>query len=110
MKPLQKIDKKAVGLALEAYQGQKAYIHAEVIPGGFLRNISVQIIQTYIAGDGPYRIALRTENEGWIRMENLTDYEIDEQGRLLIAGHDDQGRIMTAFELSLKPFLFGKEV
>jgi Protein of unknown function (DUF1806) len=109
MKPLQRIDKKIVESALQAYQGRKTFIHAEVIPGGFLRNISVQVIQSYIAGDGPYRVALRTEDEGWIRMESLTDYEIDDQGRLLIAGHDDQGRITTAFELSLSPFLF-KEV
>lgn len=106
---MRRIDKKIVENALQAYQGCKAFIHAEVIPGGFLRNISVQIIQSYIAGEGPYRVALRTEDEGWIRMEGLTDYEIDEQGRLLIAGHDDQGRITTVFELSLSPFLFKED-
>lgn len=105
-----RIDKKIVENALQAYQGRKVFIHAEVIPGGFLRNVSVEVIQSYIAGDGPFRVALRTEDEGWIRMEGLTDYEIDDQGRLLIAGHDDQGRITTALELSLSPFLFAKEV
>lgn len=107
-KELQSIDRTIVKQALQTYENQKAFIHAEVIPGGFLRNISVHIIQTYIAGVGPYRIALRMEDEGWIRMEGLTDFEIDGQGRLLLAGHDDQGRIMTVLELSLSPFLFGK--
>jgi hypothetical protein len=107
---MQAIDKTKVDLALKSFQGRRAFLHAEAIPGGFLRNIVVDILQTFIAGDGPsYRVAMKIEHGGWIRMESITHYESPSQDRLLLAGHDDQGRLFTVLELSLKPFEFGEE-
>jgi len=42
--------------------------------------------------------------DGWIYAEGLTDYEVDAAGRLLLAGHDGDGRLAIALELSLEPF------
>lgn len=41
---------------------------------------------------------------GWIYAEGLTDYEIDGQGRLLMAGHDEEGRLAVALQLSRTPW------
>jgi len=104
------IEKLKVAQALKAFEGRKAFLHAEAIPGGFLRNIVVDVLETFIAGDGPsYRIALKIEYGGWIRMESITHFESRSRDRLLLAGHDDQGRLFTVLELGLKPFEFGEE-
>ncbi|MCR8643551.1 YojF family protein [Paenibacillus sp. N1-5-1-14] len=105
MKP---IHKQAVTTALRAFIGQQVYIHAEAIPGGFLRNISVEVEQAMIAGEGPYRVAIRIPYNGWIRMESLTHYISESEEKLLLAGHDEQGRITTVLELSTRPFHFNK--
>lgn len=107
---MQPIDKNKVEKALQNYHGQTVFIHTEVNPGCFVRNAAVRVEQAYIAGEHPYRVALRIDHGGWIRVEGLTDYEIDEQNRLLLAGHDDRGRIISNLELSLTPFTFGEEV
>jgi len=105
---MEPIVKKKVEEALQAFHGCRTYVHAEVIPGGFVRNAAVDVRQAHIAGDGPYRIAVQFDHDGWIRMENLTHFEIDGKRRLLLAGHDDQGRLSTVLELSFAPFVFGE--
>ncbi|WP_442601902.1 DUF1806 family protein [Paenibacillus sp. KN14-4R] len=107
---MKSIHKSTVSQALRAFIGQQVYVHAEAIPGGFLRNISVEVEQCMIAGEGPYRVAIRIPYNGWIRMEGLTHYVSESEERLLLAGHDDQGRITTVLELSLRPFHFTKGV
>ncbi len=93
-----------VAAALAEYRGQEAYVHSEATSYAFVRNFRIKITDTGIAGDGPYRVALRFEGQGWLRMEGLTHYEIDGQGRLLLAGHDEQGRMNVALELGKEPF------
>lgn len=89
--------------ALKNYTGDY-YIHFEVIPGGFVRNLQAKVEQTYISGENPFRIALKLAQDGWIRIEDLTYYEIDSQGRLILSGHDEQGRITTTLLLSKTAF------
>lgn len=72
--------------------------------GAFIRNAHV----TYehgkiISTGGGYRVGLKLEL-GWVYAEGLTDYEVDENNRLLMAGHDEQGRLMVALEISETPF------
>jgi hypothetical protein len=86
------------------YEGLAAYLHVEVTPGAFVRNVRASIEQAYVAGSGPYRVALRLKEHGWIRVEGLTHCEKDAEERLLLAGHDDLGRLTSALQLSLKPF------
>ncbi|HEY8449809.1 MAG TPA: DUF1806 family protein, partial [Bacillota bacterium] len=50
-----------------------------------------------------FRVGLELDG-GWVVAEGLTDWEVDAQGRLLLAGHDGEGRLTVAFELSREPF------
>ena len=43
-------------------------------------------------------------NIGWIYAEGLTHFEVDEQDRLLLAGHDYKGKLAVALQISKKPF------
>lgn len=102
MKP---IDKPQVEAALRAFAGAEAYIHSEATSFVFVRNFKIHITEALLAGDGAsYRIALRFDGHGWLRMEALTHYTIDGQGRLIFAGYDDRGRMNVALHLGKEPF------
>lgn len=100
---LQAIDRAEVAAALERFANRAVYVHHEAIPGGFVRNVQVQVRRAMIRGDGPYRVALDCGG-AWLQAENLTDYEVDAAGRLLLAGVGADGRLTGAFHLSLTPF------
>jgi hypothetical protein len=114
LKPIHPADVQAV---LDQFANQDIYLHLETTNGAyaahnsenamnvgaFIRNGMIRFMRGSIAGDGPYRIGLKME-QGWVYAEGLTDWELDEQGRLLMAGHDSEGRLAVAFELSKTPF------
>jgi hypothetical protein len=101
MKP---ITKQQVEAALSAYTGADAYVHSEATSFVFVRNFKIHITDAYLAGEGPYRVALRFDGSGWLRTEALTHYEVDELGRLILAGYDDRGRMNAALHLGKEPF------
>lgn len=98
-----KIDKPKVESELSGFVGVDAYIHSEATSFMFVRNYKVSITHAFIAGEGPYRAALRFDGHGWLRMEALTHYEAGD-GRLLLAGFDDRGRMHVALHLGKEPF------
>ncbi|MCR2805150.1 YojF family protein [Paenibacillus soyae] len=98
------IDKISAERALQAFVGSDAYIHSEATSFTFVRNFKVNVTHAFLAGDGPYRAALRFDGHGWLRTEALTHYEQDGNGRLLLAGFDDRGRMNVAFHLGKEPF------
>ncbi|GMA49755.1 hypothetical protein GCM10025857_11120 [Alicyclobacillus contaminans] len=112
MGPIQKED---VQRAIERFVGKNVYLHLETTNGAYaarqgmmavcayIRNGLVSFHRGVITGDGPYRVGLKMDN-GWIYGEGLTDYEIDDAGRLLLAGHDSEGRLAIALQLSETPF------
>ncbi|MFA9556425.1 YojF family protein [Evansella sp. AB-rgal1] len=114
MKP---IDPRKVQETLSSLINRKLYVHLETTngayashkdqsffsAGAFIRNAQLTFLQGSIKGNGPYRIGLETEI-GWLYAEGLTDWVIDDQKRLLFAGHDPEGRLAIAFELSELPF------
>lgn len=89
---------------LQAFVGTEAYIHSEATSFVFVRNFKVNVTHAFIAGDGPFRVALRFDGHGWLRMEALTHYEIDADGRLLLAGYDDRGRMNVALHIGKEAF------
>jgi Protein of unknown function (DUF1806). len=89
---------------LRKFVGADTYIHSEATSYVFARNFKVRITEAFVAGEGPYRAALRFDGHGWLRMESLTHYETEEQGRLLLAGYDDRGRMNVALHLGKEPF------
>jgi Protein of unknown function (DUF1806) len=95
-----------VYLHLETTNGSYAVLRGEksISFGSFVRNVVVRFERGMITGNGPYRVGLKMEH-GWIYAEGLTDWEPDsKEGCLLLAGHDEEGRLMIAFQLSLTPF------
>ena len=98
------IDKMKVESALRSFVGSEAYIHSEATSFMFVRNFKVSVTHAFLAGEGPYRAAIRFDGHGWLRIEALTHYEEAEYGRLLLAGFDDRGRMNVALHLGKEPF------
>lgn len=98
--------------ALDTLVNTDLYIHLETTNGAytknaasaFIRNARVRFSQGRIKGNGPYRVGLKMA-DGWVFAEGLTDWQpLDEQGRLLLAGHDPEGKLTVALQLSPEPF------
>ncbi len=113
MKP---IDKDAVQRELDKWVGEPLYLHLETTNGAYtgfnenvlsvgayIRNGKISYVIGKITGNGPYRVGLKIDL-GWVYGEGLTDWEIDDKGRLLLAGHHEDGKLAVAFELSNEPF------
>ncbi|MDG5787413.1 YojF family protein [Evansella sp. AB-P1] len=114
MKP---IDPLKVQETITSLSGKKLYVHLETTngayathknasffsAGAFIRNVQLTFLHGSIKGKGPYRIGLETEL-GWLYAEGLTDWEIDTLDRVLFAGHDQDGKLAIALQLSEQPF------
>ena len=114
MKP---IEKETVQNILNAFVDKPVYIHLEttngayashfgnkgVNVGAYIRNAKVVFSKAVIQGNVGYRVGLNTEL-GWVYAEGLTDFEKFEEDTLLMAGHDPEGRLMVAMQISEHPF------
>jgi hypothetical protein len=103
--------------AINRYANQDVYIHLETTngayashhdqtffsAGAYIRNALVRYEHGKIIGTDPYRVGLKI-NLGWIYAEGLTHFEVDEEDRLLLAGHDNKGKLAVALEISPTPF------
>ncbi|WP_419871860.1 DUF1806 family protein [Candidatus Pristimantibacillus sp. PTI5] len=98
------INKPELEAAFQGFRAQEAYLHSEATSFVFVRNFKVRLEEVFIAGEGPYRLALRFDEIGWLRMEALTHYEIMADGKLLLAGYDEFGRMNVALHLGKEPF------
>ena len=102
---MDKIIKTDVAAALQEFVGADAYVHSEATSYVFARNFKINVTHAFIAGESPkYRVALRFDGHGWLRMEALTHYEIEKPGLLLLAGFDDKGRMDVALHIGKEPF------
>ncbi len=114
---MQPIAPAAVQAELNRRAGQPLYLHLETGTGAYaalndtkaptitawVRNVSVTYTRGTLTGSGPYRVGLKLDH-GWAFAEGLTDWQCDDQDRLLLAGHDDSGVLLVALELSALPF------
>lgn len=114
MKP---IDVELVQERLNKFKNKPVYIHLEttngayashfgnkgVNVGAYIRNAQITYTEATIKGEGSFRVGLKTEL-GWVYAEGLTDWEKADEKRLLLAGHDPDGRLMVALQLSETPF------
>ncbi|MFC3882205.1 YojF family protein [Bacillus songklensis] len=114
---MQPINKEAVQKRLESFFQKTVYIHLEttngayashfneqvINVGAFIRNAAVNVKQGKITGKGPFRVGLELDH-GWVYAEGLTDWEFDGQGRLLMAGHNRDGQLAVALQISERPF------
>lgn len=102
---------------LDRYANQDVYLHLETTngayashkdesffsAGAYIRNALIKYEHGKITGKGPYRVGLKM-NIGWVYAEGITHFEVDEEDRLLLAGHDYEGRLAVALEISRTPF------
>jgi hypothetical protein len=117
-KSMKPIVQEEVQELLNAYCNQTVYLHLETTNGAyanhideksynvgaFIRNAKVTFTNANIIGnENVYRAGLKTEI-GWVYAEGLSDYEVTENNQLLLAGHDREGRLMVALQLSKEPF------
>ncbi|PYI51805.1 YojF family protein [Paenibacillus flagellatus] len=104
---------------LEALKDRDLHLHLEMTTGAyashldsakftastFMTNAIVRYTRGTIAGSGPYRVGLKTTNNGWVYSEGLTHWEYDAGGeRLLLAGHDAEGKLVVGLQLGREPF------
>ncbi|MGG1675808.1 YojF family protein [Neobacillus sp. NRS-1170] len=111
------VDIKKVQEAINHFANKDVYIHLETTngayashkdqsffnAGAYIRNALVRYELGKITGKGPYRVGLKI-NLGWVYAEGITHFEIDEENHLLMAGHDNEGRLAVALEISTTPF------
>jgi hypothetical protein len=114
MKP---ISHSEIQVRLDSMQDQELYIHLEMTTGAyaahfdstkhpaatFITNAVVRYTHASISGNGPFRVGLKM-GQGWIYSEGLTHFEESEPERLIMAGHDSQGKLVVALQLSREPF------
>ncbi|MFB6466302.1 YojF family protein [Cytobacillus sp. Hz8] len=104
-KELDRFSKQDVYLHLETTNGAYAAHRDESFfsSGAYIRNALIQYEHGKITGSGPYRIGLKM-GIGWVYAEGITHFEVDEKDRLLLAGHDFEGKLAVALEISKTPF------
>ena len=115
---MENIDRLEVQQMLNKLKDQNLYIHLELTTGAyaahhdssrhpaanFITNAVIRYNHGKVSGTGPYRVGLKTENSGWVYAEGLTHYDKSDTERLIMAGHDAQGKLVVALQLSKEPF------
>ncbi|KQY94685.1 MULTISPECIES: YojF family protein [Paenibacillus] len=96
---------------------QDVYVHLELTTGAyaqhldstrhpasaFISNAVIRYTQGSISATSPYRVGLKT-TQGWIYAEGLTHVDEQDKDRLILAGHDTQGKLVVALQLSREMF------
>jgi len=105
---------------LTSYANQPVYLHVETTNGAyanhfdqrvfnagtFLRNIVVTFEHAQLKGGDkdPYRVGLKLKDGGWVYVQGLTHYEVNENNEFLIAGFNYEGQLAATIEISKQPF------
>lgn len=114
---MQLIQPTEVQRRIDKLKDQDVYIHLEMTTGAyaahfdsskhpaatFITNAVVRYSHGSISGNGPYRVGLKMAH-GWVYSEGLTHYEDTESERLILAGHDSQGKLIVSLQVSRQPF------
>lgn len=114
---MQLINQSVVQDRIDQLKDQDLYIHLEMTTGAyaahldrskhpaatFITNAVIRYSHGSISGNGPYRVGLKMA-QGWIYSEGLTHFEENETDRLIMAGHDSQGKLIVSLQLSREPF------
>lgn len=104
---------------LNSFANKDVYIHLETTngsyaahydekffnAGAFIRNVKLNYELGKVVGDAPHRVGLKLPH-GWVYAQGITHYELDDQGRLLMAGLDYTGKLAVALEISELPFAY----
>ncbi|AAO03936.1 hypothetical protein M459_0209310 [Staphylococcus epidermidis Scl25] len=120
MNVLEPIKEQEVLDLLTSYSNQPVYLHVETTNGAyanhfdqrvfnagtFLRNIVVTFEHAQLKGGDkdPYRVGLKLKDGGWVYVQGLTHYEVNENNEFLIAGFNYEGQLAATIEISKQPF------
>ncbi|MBA9874208.1 DUF1806 family protein [Ralstonia insidiosa] len=120
MNVLEPIKEQEVLDLLTSYANQPVYLHVETTNGAyanhfdqrvfnagtFLRNIVVTFEHAQLKGGDkdPYRVGLKLKDGGWVYVQGLTHYEVNENNEFLIAGFNYEGQLAATIEISKQPF------
>lgn len=113
------VNKERLQELLNSFANEDVYIHLETTngayathfnenvfnAGAFIRNVVIRYELGKVAGEAPHRVGLKLPH-GWVYAQGITHYELDEHGRLLMAGHDQSGKLAVALEISKTPFTY----
>lgn len=99
------IDAEELAPVLHQLCGRTVYLHVEVIPGGFMRNLTAEIEEAVLRSDGPtHRVALRCAGRGWVVMEGLTHMTIGEGEPLHLCTLAEEDRLTRVIQISKEAF------
>ncbi|AWE06242.1 DUF1806 domain-containing protein [Lysinibacillus sp. 2017] len=104
---------------LNSFANKDVYIHLETTngsyathyneqffnAGAFIRNVKIRYELGKVVDNSPHRVGLKMEH-GWVYAQGITHFELDDQGRLLMAGLDFTGKLAVALEISESPFAY----
>lgn len=104
---------------LNSFANKDVYIHLETTngayashfdtkvfnAGAFIRNAKIRYELGKVVDNSPHRVGLKMAH-GWVYAQGITHYELDEHGRLLMAGLDYTGKLAVALEISETPFSY----
>ncbi|QAY67226.1 DUF1806 family protein [Paenibacillus protaetiae] len=107
-----------VQLLLDSLKERELYVHLEITNGAytshhdksrlvaanFIKNVPIRYTHGSISGSGPYRVGLKLERGGWVFAEGLTHYDEHETDRIVLEGHEQDGKLVVALLLGPEPF------
>ncbi|KGR85750.1 YojF family protein [Lysinibacillus odysseyi] len=116
---MKEVEVKELQELLNSFANKDVYIHLETTngayathfnenvfnAGAFIRNARIRYELGKVVGDAPHRVGLKMEH-GWVYAQGITHFELDERGRLLMAGLDYTGKLAIALEISETPFSY----
>ncbi|MFJ7954085.1 YojF family protein [Lysinibacillus sp. NPDC096418] len=116
---MQEVQVTALQNLLNSFANKDVYIHLETTngsyaahydeqffnAGAFIRNAKINYELAKVVSDSPHRVGLKMEH-GWVYAQGITHYELDDKGRLLMAGLDYSGKLAVALEISDTPFTY----
>ncbi|MFD1957698.1 DUF1806 family protein [Paenibacillus thailandensis] len=115
---MQYIEPVHVQRLLDTLKNRELYVHLEITNGAytshtdksrlvaanFIKNVPIRYSHGSISGSGPYRVGLKLEQGGWVFAEGLTHYDERETDRIILEGHDHDGKLVVALLLGPEPF------
>lgn len=116
---MKEVDVQDLQKLINSFANKDVYIHLETTngsyathfneqvfnAGAFIRNVKIRYELGKVVGDSPHRVGLKLDH-GWVYAQGITHYELDQEGRLLMAGLNHEGKLAVALEISEKPFSY----
>jgi len=104
---------------LNSFANKDVYIHLETTNGSYaahydeqffnagssIRNAKLTYELAKVVDNASHRVGLKLPH-GWVYAQGITHFELDDLGRLLMAGLDYSGKLAIALEISETPFTY----